>query len=174
MTIKELIINEKITVTECRLIGVNNEQLGLMSVQDARKIADNLGLDLALISPNANPPVCRVMDYGKFRFDQTKKQKEARKKQKTMELKVIQLSLTIGQHDIDYRLKQAKEFLLDGAKVKVSLMLRGRQQAYAQKGIEVCKTFYQGIADSCVVEKDAFLEGKFVTMILAPKVAKEK
>lgn len=174
ITIKELLINEKIMVNECRLVGVNNEQLGIMSIHQARSIAEENGLDIALISPSANPPVCKIMDYGKFKFDQTKKQKEAKKKQKTLEMKVIQLSLNIGEHDVDYRTKQAREFFEDGAKVKISLMLKGRQQAYSSRGIEVCKNFYNKIADCCVVEKDAFLEGKFITMILGPKSLKDK
>lgn len=167
--IKELLINEKIVANEVRLVGEQGEQLGIMSLEEAKNIAEREGLDIALISPNATPPVCKIMDYGKFKFDQTKKLKEAKKKQKTIEMKVIQLSLNIGQHDVEYRAKQAKEFLADGAKVKISLMLRGRQQAYAQRGIEVCNAFYQAISDNASIEKPAVLEGKYITMILIPK-----
>ena len=102
------------------------------------------------------------------------KQKVAKKKQKVSEMKIIQLSFNIGEHDVEYRTKQAREFFKDGSKVKLSLMLKGRQQAYATRGIEVCKNFYEKVNDCCVIEKDAFLEGKFVTMILGPKAIKEK
>ena len=171
--IKELLINDKITVSECRVVGVGDEKDGvIVSLSEARRIAEDNNMDLVLISPNANPPVCRVMDYGKYKFEQAKKQKEAKKKQKTVEIKVIQLSLNIGDHDVDYRAKQAIGFFEDGAKVKISLMLKGRQQAYSSRGIEVCKKFYDRVSEYCVVKKDAFLEGKFVIMILAPKPTK--
>lgn len=156
------------------MVGENNEQLGIMPIENAREIAEDKGLDLVLISTTSTPPVCKVMDYGKFRFEQTKKQKEAKKKQKIQEVKIIQLSYNIGEHDVEYRAKQAKEFIADGAKVKVSLMLKGRQQAFAPRAIEVCKSFAARISDCASVEKDAMQEGKFITMMLVPKSAKEK
>jgi len=124
---------------------------------------------LVLISPNAVPPVCKIMDYGKYKFDQTKKQKEVRKKQKIAETKIIQLSLNIGQHDIEYRQKQARDFFADGSKVKISMMLKGRQQAYASRGIEIEKSFYQDLEDVCTMDKEPVLEGKFITVMLSPK-----
>lgn len=174
ITIKDLLINENINVPNCRLVGENNEQLGIMDIEEARKVAEEIGLDLVLISPNANPPVCKVMDYGKFKFDQAKKQKEARKKQKVLELKVIQLSMNISEHDIEYRTKQANEFLQSGAKVKLSIFLKGRQAVYASRGIDVCNNFYEKLTSECTVEKPAGVENKYITMILAPKTSKDK
>ena len=174
ITIKDLLINENINVSNCRLVGENNEQLGIMDIEEARKIADESGLDIVLISPTANPPVCRIMDYCKYKFDQTKRQKEAKKKQKVLELKVIQLSMNISEHDIEYRTKQAKEFLQSGAKVKLSIFLKGRQVVYSSRGIDVCNNFYEKLAADCIVEKPAGVENKYITMILAPKSAKEK
>jgi len=143
-----------------------------MSSKNALDIAREAGLDLVLISPNAKPAVCRIMDYGKYKFEQSKKMKEARKKQKVVDMKVIQLSLNIGQHDIDYRSKQARSFFEDGAKVKVSILLKGRQQAYASRGIELENSFFESLSDICVVEREPKVEGRFILMILAPKQAK--
>jgi translation initiation factor IF-3 len=179
-TIKDLLVNNDINIPTCRLVSEEKDeqgkdkQLGIMSINEARKLAEESGLDLVLISPVANPPVCRLMDYGKFRFDQTKKQREAKKKQKVAEMKVIQLSLNISEHDIEYRLNQAKDFLTSGAKVKLSILLKGRQAVYSARGIEVCNKFSERLVDFCNIEKQAVLEGKYITMVLAPKSAKDK
>jgi len=149
-----------------RLVGENGEQLGIMSFIDALSLAEGKGLDIALISPNANPAVCKIMNYGKYKFDQQKREKEARKKQKVAELKTIQLSLTIGDHDMSYRAKQAIEFVKDGSKVKVSILLKGRQQAYASQGIEIMRKFAGLVSDAAVIEKEPLQEGKFINMIL--------
>ena len=174
ITIKDLLINDSIIVANCRLVGENNEQLGIMDIEEARKIAEEAELDLVLISPSAVPPVCKIMDYGKFKFDQAKKQKEVRKKQKVLEMKTIQLSMNISEHDVEYRSTQAKEFLSSGAKVKLSIMMKGRQAVYASRGIDVCNNFYQRLSEECIVEKSATVENKYITMILAPKPSKDK
>jgi len=169
LIIKELLINEQITSTEVRLVGDDGEQLGVMSVQNALEIAKEKDLDLVEVSPNAKPSVCKIMDYGKFRFDQMKKEKEARKKNKAQETKGIRLSLTIGEYDIAYRVKNAKDFLQEGNKVKLSIKLNGRQQAYPEQGIEIMKKFASLVGESCNLEKAPSLEGKFINMVLSPK-----
>lgn len=169
LTIKELIINEKIVANEVRLVGENGEQLGIVSLNEALNLSKEKDLDLALISPNANPVVCKLMDYGKYRFDQIKKEKDARKKNKAQEIKTIQLSLTIGDYDINYRVKNAKNFLSEGNKVKVSIRLKGRQQAYPEQGIEIMNKFAGLVGDVGVVEKVPKLEGKDITMIISQK-----
>lgn len=168
-TIKELLINEQITGTEVRLVGETGEQLGVMSLESAMEIAKSKDLDLVQISPNAVPSVCKVMDYGKYRFDQIKREKEARKKNKAQETKIIQLSLTIGDHDMNYRVKNAKNFLEDGSKVKVNILLKGRQQAYPEQGIEIMKKFASLVGEACNIEKAPSQEGKFINMVLSPK-----
>lgn len=169
MTIKELLINEQIVAKEVRLVGENGEQLGIVSLQEALILSKEKDLDLALISPNANPAVCKIMDYGKYRFDQIKKEKEARKKNKTQEIKTIQLSLTIGDYDMNYRVKNAKAFLSDGNKVKVNILLKGRQQAYPEQGIEIMKKFASLVGDAGVIEKEPKQEGKNINMVLSQK-----
>lgn len=168
-TIKELLINDKIVADEVRLVGENGEQLGIVSLEEALNLSNEKNLDLALISPNAKPVVCKLMDYGKFRFDQLKKEKEARKKNKAQEMKTIQLSLTIGDNDINYRVKNAKNFLAEGNKVKVSILLKGRQNAYPEQGFEIMKKFASLVGEACVVEKEPKLEGKYITMVLSQK-----
>ena len=169
LIIKELLINEQIVAKEVRLVGENGEQLGIVSLSEALNLSKEKDLDLALISPNANPAVCKLMDYGKYRFDQIKKEKEARKKNKAQEIKTIQLSLTIGDYDISYRVKNAKNFLEEGNKVKVSIRLKGRQQAYPEQGIEIMKKFASLIGDAGVIEKEPKLEGRDITMIIGQK-----
>ena len=167
--IKELLINEQITGSEVRLVGETGEQLGVMSLESALEIAKSKDLDLVQISPNAVPSVCKIMDYGKYRFDQIKREKEARKKNKAQETKIIQLSLTIGDHDMNYRVKNAKNFLKEGSKVKVNILLKGRQQAYPEQGIEIMKKFANLVGEDCILEKTPALEGKFINMVLSPK-----
>ena len=167
--IKELLINEQITGSEVRLVGETGEQLGVMSLENALEIAKSKDLDLVQISPNAVPSVCKIMDYGKYRFDQIKREKEARKKNKAQETKIIQLSLTIGDHDMNYRVKNAKNFLKEGSKVKVNILLKGRQQAYPEQGIEIMKKFANLVGEDCILEKTPALEGKFINMVLSPK-----
>ncbi len=146
--------------------------LGLMSAREANELADKAGKDLVKISPNAVPPVCRIMDYGKFMFDKAKKEKEARKNQKIVELKEVQLSMTIEQHDIDIKAKNAIKFLQSGNKVKVALRMRGRQQAYFAKGIEIVNAFCEQVQEYAIKDKEPKVEGRNVVVILNPKVKK--
>ena len=166
-------INESIRDAEVRVVGANGEQLGIMSARQANEIAEKEGLDLVKISPNAVPPVCKIMDYGKYLFDKTKREKEQRKNQKIVELKEVQLSMTIEQHDIDIKAKHATKFLLNGDKVKVSIRMSGRQQAYADRGVETENAFAKSLEEISVIEKPAKVEGRNIIMILAPKAAKK-
>lgn len=170
---QETQINQAIRDNEVRLVGANGEQLGIMSAREANAIAEKEGLDLVKISPSAVPPVCKIMDYGKYLFDKTKKEKEQRKNQKIVELKEVQLSMTIEQHDIDIKAKNATKFLLNGDKVKVSIRMNGRQQAYADRGVETENKFAESLSEICTIEKPAKIEGRNIIMILAPKVAKK-
>lgn len=170
---QETQINSAIRDPEIRVIGSNGEQLGIMSSREAQEIADKEGLDLVKISPSAVPPVCRIMDYGKYLFDKTKREKEQRKNQKIVELKEVQLSMTIEQHDIDIKAKNAVKFLNNGDKVKVSIRMSGRQQAYFERGIETENKFAESLSDIAVIEKEAKVEGRHIIMILAPKTAKK-
>lgn len=131
-------------------------------------------LDLVKISPTAVPPVCKIMDYGKYRFEQIKKEKEARKNQKIVELKEIRLSMTIDDNDIVTKVKNAKKFLLEGDKVKVSLRMRGRQMSYSNSGVEVMNNFFQQLSEAAVMEKKPLTEGRNIIMILAPSAANKK
>ena len=171
---QETQINSAIRDPEIRVIGSNGEQLGIMSAREANEIADREGLDLVKISPSAVPPVCRIMDYGKYLFDKTKREKEQRKNQKIVELKEVQLSMTIEQHDIDIKAKHATRFLNNGDKVKVSIRMSGRQQAYADRGVETENAFAQSLEEIAVIEKPAKVEGRNIIMILAPKNANKK
>ena len=161
-------INDDIRDPEVRLVGVNGEQLGIVSSAKANMIAEEQGYDLVKISPNAVPPVCKIMDYGKFVFDKAKREKEQRKNQKVTELKEVQLSMTIELHDMQVKAKHAIRFLQSGNKVKVALWMRGRQQAYWEKGIEICNSFFEMLAEAGIKEKEAKVEGRNIIMIVAP------
>ncbi|MBQ9792602.1 MAG: translation initiation factor IF-3 [Clostridia bacterium] len=162
------LLNEEINLPKVRLIGSNNEQLGIMSSREALAIAEEQNLDLVLMSPNAEPPVCKIIDYGKFKFDQAKKLKEQRKAQKTVDIKEIQLSMTIEKHDIDVKAKHAQKFLSNGDKVKVSIRMKGRQQARPEMGIEVMNAFFEVVKDFGVIEKAPEIMGRNIFMVLAP------
>ena len=170
---QETQIGSAIRDPEVRVVGANGEQLGIMSAREANEIAEREGLDLVKISPSAVPPVCKIMDYGKYLFDKTKREKEQRKNQKIVELKEVQLSMTIEQHDIDIKAKHATKFLLNGDKVKVSIRMSGRQQAYADRGVETENKFAESLSEISVIEKPAKVEGRHIIMILAPKTAKK-
>ena len=170
---QETQINSSIRDPEIRVIGSNGEQLGIMSSREANQLAEEAGLDLVKISPSAVPPVCKIMDYGKYLFDKTKREKEQRKNQKIVELKEVQLSMTIEQHDIDIKAKHATKFLLNGDKVKVSIRMSGRQQAYSDRGVETETAFAKSLEDISVIEKPAKVEGRNIIMILAPKNTKK-
>jgi translation initiation factor IF-3 len=140
-----------------------------MSAREAMVIAEEKGLDLVKVSPNAVPPVCKIMDYGKFRFEQAKKQREAKKNQKIIELKEMRLSATIDKHDLEVKAKNVSKFLKSGDKVKVSIRFKGRQMAHTEQGMQVMGGFYDMVAENAVIEKQAKLEGRNMYMILAPK-----
>ena len=162
-------MNGEITDSQVRLIGENGEQLGVVSSKEANRLAEEAGLDLVKISPNAVPPVCKIMDYGKFVYDKAKREKEAKKNQKIVEIKEVQLSMTIEQHDIDIKAKNASKFLSNGNKVRVVLRMRGRQQAYSAKGIEIVNNFCSQLEGVSNKEKDPKVEGRNVVVVLNPK-----
>ena len=161
-------INEEIRDKEVRVISAEGEQLGIMSAAQALAIADDAGLDLVKISPNAVPPVCKIMNYGKFKFEQAKKEKENRKNQKVVEIKEIYLSMTIDVGDLNVKAKKTVEMLGDGNKVKVSIRMRGRQMAHASMGVDVMHRFFDMLGGKAVMEKEPKTEGRNITMVLAP------
>ncbi len=156
--------------TEVRLIGEdNNEQLGIMSLKEAQKLAIEKGLDLVEISPTAKPPVCKIMDYGKYYFEQTKKEREAKKNQKVINIKEVKLRPNIEDHDFETKAKNAEKFLKNGDKVKVTIMFRGREVTHPELGKVLCDRMVERLAEAGQVEKAAKLEGRNMTMILATK-----
>ena len=165
-------INEEIRDKELRVIGPDGAQLGIMSAADAQHIADEKDLDLVKIAPQAKPPVCKIMDYGKYRFEQAKREKEARKNQHTVDVKEIKLSLNIDTHDFNTKLKNAQKFFAHGDKVKVSIRFRGREMGHSEYGYETMKRFSDACADVANIERPAKLEGRQMLMFLAPKPVK--
>ena len=162
-------INEEIRDREVRVIGQNGEQLGIMSTSAALTLAEERQLDLVKIAPQAKPPVCKIMDYGKYRFEQSKREREMRKNQKVIVIKEVQLSATIEEHDIDVKFRAAERFIKDGNKVKVSIRFRGRQIAHSEIGLDVMNDFAQRCKEVAVLERKPVLEGRNMTMVLAPK-----
>lgn len=167
--ISDYSINEQIRDKEVRLIGEDGEQIGIVSVREAMQMAREADLDLVKISPNAKPPVCKIIDYGKFRYEQMRKDKEAKKKQKVMETKEVRLSPNIDVNDLNTKANQARKFLNKGDKVKVSLRFRGREMAHVNVGKEILDSFYEKLSDIAVVDKPAKLEGRSMVMFLAEK-----
>lgn len=165
-------INEEIIDEEVRLIGEDGAQLGIMSSAEALKVAEEAGLDLVKIAPNAVPPVCRVMDYGKFRFEQTKKEKEAKKNQKVIEVKEIRMGPSIGENDFNTKLKNCIKFLKEGNRVKVSVRFRGREMAHTDIGKVLLADFAAQCEEVATVDKEAKLEGRNMFMFLSPKPVK--
>ena len=165
-------INEEIRDKEIRVVSDDGEQLGIMSAAEALKIAESRNLDLVKIAPMAKPPVCKIMDYGKFRFEKAKKEKEAKKNQKTIEIKEIRLSLNIDTHDFDTKINHARKFISSGNKVKVSIRFRGREMAHPELGLTIMNRCAEAMADCASVEKPAKLEGRQMLMFLAPKSSK--
>ena len=171
---KDLLINEQIKFppnTLVRIIGPENEQLGMLTVPAAQKEADEKGYDLVLIAQNAEAPVCRIMDYGKFRFERDKREKEAKKKQQTVDVKEIQLSCLIDTNDFNTKVNHARRFLTSGDKVKVILKFRGRQMSHQDIGKEILQRFMDACADVGTVDKPPVLENRFMTVIIAPQKA---
>lgn len=162
-------VNEEIRDREVRLIGDDGEQLGIMSIAAAMQIAIERDLDLVKIAPGSNPPVCKIMDYGKYRFEQSKREKEARKNQKTIDIKEIRLSLNIDVNDFNTKVKQAIKFLEGGDKVKVSIRFRGREMAHPELGTAIMQRFTDSVAEYGSVEKQPKLEGRSMTMFVSAK-----
>ena len=170
--IKEMQINEEITDKEVRLISNDGEQLGIVSAAQAQKLAAEKNLDLVKIAPQAKPPVCKIMDYGKYRFEQSKREKEAKKNQRVIEIKEIRLSPNIDVHDFDTKVGHARKFLSAGNKTKVSIRFRGREMTHTDLGLTIMAQFAEKCADIASVEKPAKLAGRQMLMFLAPKSAK--
>lgn len=167
--ISDLLINGQIREKEVRLIGPDGEQLGVMDIAEAQRIADEAEVDLVLIAPTAKPPVCRAVDYGKYRYEQMRKEKENKKKQKVVELKEIRLSPNIDTNDLNTKIGQAKKFIAKGDKVKVTLRFRGREMAHMATSKHILDDFAESLSDCAVVEKPAKVEGRSMTLVLAEK-----
>ncbi len=167
--ISELFINEQIRDKEVRVIGEEGEQLGIMSVRDALKLAEEAGVDLVKIAPTAKPPVCKIVDYGKFKYEQTRKEKEAKKKQKVVEIKEIRLSPNIDTNDLNTKVNSARKFITKGDRVKVTLRFRGREMAHMNTSRHILDDFAEALADVANIDKAPKVEGRSMTMFLAKK-----
>lgn len=170
---KDMMVNDGIRAREVRLIGANGDQLGIKTRQEALEIATRANLDLVLVAPNAKPPVCRIMDYGKFRFEQQKKDKEARKNQKIINLKEVRLSPTIDEHDFNTKLRNARKFLEKGDKVKASIRFKGRAITHKGIGQKVLDRFSSECADLSTIESHPKMDGRSMFLVLAPKNEKQ-
>lgn len=169
---KGLRINEQIRVREVRLIDDQGEQKGIVSTLEALRMARESNLDLVEVAPQANPPACKILDYGKYRFEMEKKLRDSKKKQKLQVLKEIRMQPKIDDHDLDFKSKHVREFLEDGDKVKVTIRFRGRELAHTELGLDVLKEVLSKLGDDYVVEKQPAMEGRFMSMTLAPKAKK--
>lgn len=169
---KEAAMNEEITDKEVRVIGEGGEQLGIMSAKQALDIAISKDLDLVKIAPQATPPVCKIMDYGKYKFEQAKREREARKNQKVADIKEVRLSLNIDKHDFETKAGHAKKFLTGGDKVKVSIRFRGREMGHPEIGNKIMKDFADLLSECGVIERPPKMDGRQMLMFLAPKPAK--
>lgn len=163
-------INEEIRAKEIRVVSLESEQLGIMSVRDALRLAQEKDLDLVEVAPNAKPPVCRIMDYGKYRYEQSKREREARKKQRIIEIKEIRMTPKIEDHDFQVKVKAAQKFLKDGDKVKAMIRFRGREIVHADLGKTLLMQLYENVKDMAVLEREPKIEGKNMIMILAGKL----
>lgn len=167
-------LNEKITCSECRLISYNGEQLGIYPVENARRIAADAGMDLVEISPNSNPPVCRIMDYGKFKYEQAVKAKQARKKQTKIEVKEMKFRPKIDVGDYNTKKKHVLRFLESGSKVKITIMFRGREMAHPDQGLGILERLAEDLKDIAVIESQPKMEGRNMHMMIAPLPASAK
>ena len=167
--ISELFINEQIRDKEVRVVGADGEQLGIMPTKEAQKLADDAGLDLVKIAPTAKPPVCKIVDYGKYRYEQVRREKEAKKKQKTVEVKEIRLSPNIDTNDLNTKMNAARKFISKGDKVKITLRFRGREMAHMANSKHILDDFAENLADIATVEKAPKVEGRSMTMFLTEK-----
>ena len=165
----DLFINEQIRDREVRVISATGEQLGIMSAMEARKLAEEAELDLVKISPNARPPVCKIIDYGKYKYEKTRKEKDARKKQHTVEIKEIRMSPNIDSNDLNTKISAARKFLSKGDRVKVTLRFRGREMAHMQSSAHILTDIAEALKDIAVVDKKPKVEGRSLTMFLAAK-----
>ena len=170
---KEVILNEEIRAAEVRCIGDDGMQYGIISRKEALAKADELGLDLVLIAPDAKPPVCKIMNYGKFKYQQEKKLKEGRKNQKIIEIKEIKLSVKIAPNDISYKVKHAREFLEEGKHVRFRVFLKGREMSNPEIGEHVLETLWPLLEDIAEREKTPKLEGRYINMLVTPKAPKK-
>ena len=168
-TISDYFINEQIRDKEVRVVSENGEQLGIMSARDALQKAEEAGLDLVKIAPNAKPPVCKIVDYSKYKYEQARREKEAKKKQKTVEVKEIRLSPNIDTNDLNTKMNAAKKFITKGDKVKVTLRFRGREMAHMNSSKHILDDFAENLSDVAVVEKAPKVEGRSMTMFLTEK-----
>lgn len=162
-------MNEEITAQEVRVIGAGGENHGVIAVEEGIRIAEEAGLDLVEVSPNADPPVCKILDYGKFKYEQQKRKNEARKKQKTIEVKEIKFRPNIEQHDYDVKLRSLKKFIEEGDKVKVTLRFRGREMAHQGLGLDVLQRVRREMEETAKVEQRPNIEGRQMIMVLAPR-----
>jgi len=169
---KELRINENIRVREVRLVDHNGEQRGIVPISEALSIAQENGLDLVEVAPQANPPACKILNYGKFKFDLEKRKREAKKNQKIVKLKEVRMQPKIEKHDLDFKTKHVKSFLEDGNKVKVTIRFRGRELAHTELGKVVLDKVLVLLEDGYILDKRATMEGRTMSMILSPKVKK--
>ena len=165
----DLMMNEEIRDREVRVIDQNGEQLGVLPIRKAMELAEEAGLDLVKIVPGAKPPVCKLMDYDKYRYEQSKKEREIRKNQRVITIKEVRLSATIEDHDVDVKYKNAVKFLQDGNKVKVTIRFRGRQITHSEIGREVMDEFAEKIKEYGIIERRPLIEGRSMTMIIAPR-----
>ena len=165
---KDMLINEDIKAKEVRVIGEDGEPIGIMTPEAALKIAYDQGYDLVLMAPQAQPPVCRIMDYGKFRFERDKKEKEAKKKQQVVELKEIQLSCRIDTHDFETKVRHAQRFLSEGNKVRVVMRFKGREMSHMAIGQEIMQKFRESCSEKGAVDKAPVLDGRLLSMVIAP------
>lgn len=169
---KETQINEEIRDREVRVIDSDGTQLGIMPIAEAMRLADEKNTDLVKIAPQAKPPVCKIMDYGKYRFEQAKREKEAKKNQRVIEIKEVRLSLNIDMHDFETKANQAIKFLKSGNRVKVSIRFRGREMAHPENGLVTMSKFAEAVSEYGTVEKPAKLEGRSMLMFIAAKSSK--
>lgn len=167
-------INRQIRVPKVRLIDEQGNQLGVVSIREAQQKAEDAGLDLVEIAPNAEPPVCKIIDFGKFRYDQTKREKESKKAQHQIKVKEVKLKPNIDSHDLEIKINQAKKFLGQGNKVKVTMMFRGREMVHSEIGEKVVEDFYKALDDDGAIESPPKRFGRTITLVIAPSTKKKK
>ena len=170
----EYLINDQIRDKEVRVIGAEGGQLGVMSIKDALQVAEEAGMDLVRVSPNAKPPVCKIIDYGKFRYEMARKEKDAKKKQRIVEIKEVRLSPNIDENDLNTKVGQARKFLEKGNRVKVTLRFRGRELAYVNQSKRILEDFAEKLSDVSSIDKAAKFEGRSMTMFLSEKKQEKK